>query len=64
MLATHNIPKNEGIPTESITPQKTNKFVINLDTENNGKSEQRIPMVVLAESIKFYPVTAIHIILK
>jgi hypothetical protein len=64
MLDTHNIPKNEGIPTESITPQKTNKFVISLDTENNGKSEQRIPIVDFAESIKFYPVTAIHITLK
>lgn len=45
-----------------IVPQKTNKFVINLVTENKGKSEQTIPIAVLAESMKSYPVTAIQII--
>lgn len=45
-----------------MVPQNTNKFVINLETENNGKSEHTIPIAVLAELIKSYPVTAIQII--
>lgn len=50
----------QGIPTDKIMPQKTKRFVINLETENNGNSEQIIPIAVLAESMKSYPVTAIH----
>ncbi len=60
----HIRPKIVGIPTANIVPQKTNKLVIIRETENNGKSEQIIPIVVLAELIKLYPVTAIQIMLK
>ena len=39
------------IPTERITPQKTNKLEIRRLIENNGRSEHRIPIVVLADSM-------------
>ncbi len=48
----HIKPRIVGIPTANIVPQKTSKFVIIRETENKGKSEQMIPIVVLAESIK------------
>ena len=44
-----------------MTPQKTRRFVINLEIENKGKSLQMIPMAVLAESMKSSPVTAMQI---
>jgi hypothetical protein len=35
-LSIHDIPIIVGIPTEIITPQKINKFVMKRDTANKG----------------------------
>ena len=43
------------------TPQNTSKLVMMLATDISPKKRERIPIVVLAESMKFSPVTDITI---
>jgi hypothetical protein len=50
------------MPTEMMTPQKTKRLLIRRVTENKGMSLQTMPMAVLAESMKSYPVTAMQMI--
>lgn len=51
-----------GIPTEMIIPQNARRLLISLVTEKSGKSLHTIPIAVLAESMKSYPVTAMQMI--
>lgn len=52
LLLTQRYPITLGIPTERIIPQNTRRLLISLETVNKGKSEQIIPIAVLAASMK------------
>lgn len=41
-------PMTVGMPTDKIMPQKTRRLVMIREIENRGKSEQMMPIAVLA----------------